>query len=113
MVDVSPYSGDYKGVVVTNNTIAGGFATSSDTGSATKGTNNEDVIIKYGQPPFFLMSHEGADKNFLESELQSVPEPGSGISTSTTSARAGQCSTTSSLAHSVTALPFRLQPILQ
>jgi hypothetical protein len=49
MVDVAPYSGDYKGVVVTNNTIAGGFATSSDTGSATKGTNNEDVIIKYGQ----------------------------------------------------------------
>lgn len=48
MVDVAPYSGDYKGVVVTNNTIAGGFATSPDTGSATKGTNNEDVIIKIG-----------------------------------------------------------------
>ncbi|KAG1805723.1 uncharacterized protein BJ212DRAFT_1391240 [Suillus subaureus] len=48
MVDVSPYSGDYKGVVVTNNTIMGGFATNPDTGSATKGTNNEDVIIKIG-----------------------------------------------------------------
>ncbi|KAG1735392.1 hypothetical protein EDB19DRAFT_1724199 [Suillus lakei] len=48
MVDVSPYSGDYNGVVVTNNTIAGGFATSPDTGSATKGTNAEDVIIKIG-----------------------------------------------------------------
>ncbi|KAG2135711.1 uncharacterized protein EDB93DRAFT_1322697 [Suillus bovinus] len=48
MVDVTPYSGDYKGVVVTNNTIMGGFATSPDTGSATDGTNNEDVIIKIG-----------------------------------------------------------------
>lgn len=47
MVDVSPYSGNYRGVVVTNNTIAGGFATSPDVGSATKGTNNEDVVIKY------------------------------------------------------------------
>jgi len=46
MVDVSPWSGDYKGVVVTNNTIAGGFASSPDDGSATKGTNNEDVVIK-------------------------------------------------------------------
>lgn len=48
MVDVSPYSGDYKGVVVTNNTIMGGFATDPDTGSAIKGTNNQDVIIKIG-----------------------------------------------------------------
>ncbi|KAG2129000.1 hypothetical protein DEU56DRAFT_861236 [Suillus clintonianus] len=48
MVDVAPFSGDYKGVVVTNNSIAGGFATSTETGSATKGTNNEDVIIKIG-----------------------------------------------------------------
>ncbi|KAG1877548.1 hypothetical protein F4604DRAFT_1924194 [Suillus subluteus] len=48
MVDVTPYNGDYKGVVVKNNTIMGGFATSSDTGSATDGTNNQDVIIKIG-----------------------------------------------------------------
>lgn len=48
MVDVTPFSGDYKGVVVINNTIVGGFATNPDTGSATKGTNNEDVIIKIG-----------------------------------------------------------------
>lgn len=48
MVDVVPFSGDYKGTVVTNNTIMGGFATSPDTGSATDGTNNQDVIIKIG-----------------------------------------------------------------
>lgn len=53
MVDVVPFSGDYKGTVVTNNTIMGGFATSPDTGSATDGTNNQDVIIKYVQPLFF------------------------------------------------------------
>jgi len=47
MVDVSPYSGNYRGVVVTNNTIMGGFATSPDVGSATDGTNSEDVVIKY------------------------------------------------------------------
>jgi hypothetical protein len=55
MVDVVPFSGDYKGVVVTNNTIMGGFATNPDTGSAIDGTNNQDVIIKYGQPLFFLL----------------------------------------------------------
>jgi parallel beta-helix repeat protein len=48
MVDVVPFSGDYKGVVVTNNTIMGGFATNPDTGSAIDGTNNQDVIIKIG-----------------------------------------------------------------
>ncbi|KAI6018315.1 hypothetical protein EDC04DRAFT_2743358 [Pisolithus marmoratus] len=36
MVDVNPFSGNYSGVVVTNNTIAD------------EGTNNEDVIIKIG-----------------------------------------------------------------
>lgn len=47
MVDVEPYGGDYKSVVVTNNTIAGGFASQTAQGSETKGTNNNDVIIKY------------------------------------------------------------------
>lgn len=48
MVDVSPFNGNYSGVVVTNNTIAGGFADGTPSGSQTKGTNNEDVIIKIG-----------------------------------------------------------------
>ncbi|KAH7887390.1 pectin lyase fold/virulence factor [Phlebopus sp. FC_14] len=48
MVDVNPFSGNYDGVVVTNNTIAGGFATEPDEGSETLGTNNYDVIIKIG-----------------------------------------------------------------
>jgi len=47
MVDVSPFGGNYSGVVVTNNSIAGGFASQPASGSATKGTNNEDVVIKY------------------------------------------------------------------
>ncbi|KIJ69782.1 hypothetical protein HYDPIDRAFT_178229 [Hydnomerulius pinastri MD-312] len=48
MVDVSPFSGNYNGVVVTNNIIAGGFASQTAEGSETKGTNNDDVIIKIG-----------------------------------------------------------------
>lgn len=47
MVDISPFGGIYDGVVVTNNTIAGGFASETAEGSETKGTNNDDVIIKY------------------------------------------------------------------
>ena len=47
MVDVSPFGGNYTGVVVTNNTIAGGFASQAAQGSETKGTNNNDAIIKY------------------------------------------------------------------
>jgi len=50
MVDYNPFSGNYTGVIVTNNTIAGGFADGSPTGSQVKGTNNEDVIIKYVYP---------------------------------------------------------------
>ncbi|KAI6152373.1 hypothetical protein BKA82DRAFT_993417 [Pisolithus tinctorius] len=46
MVDYNPFSGNYSGVVVTNNTIVGGFADGTPSGSQTKGTNNEDVIIK-------------------------------------------------------------------
>ncbi|KAH0840261.1 hypothetical protein J3R83DRAFT_1268 [Lanmaoa asiatica] len=48
MVDVTPFGGDYDGVVVTNNTIAGGFASQSPQGSETKGTNNYNAIIKIG-----------------------------------------------------------------
>lgn len=47
MVDVDPFGGNYDGVVVTNNTIAGGFASQPAEGSETKGTNTDDVIIKY------------------------------------------------------------------
>ncbi|KAF9226886.1 hypothetical protein BS17DRAFT_776286 [Gyrodon lividus] len=48
MVDVSPFGGDFNDVVVTNNTIAGGFASQTAQGSETKGTNDNNVIIKVG-----------------------------------------------------------------
>ncbi|KAG1748471.1 uncharacterized protein EDB91DRAFT_1114212 [Suillus paluster] len=48
MVDVSPFGGNYKGVVVTNNSIVGGSVFDPVTGSATKGANNKDVVIKIG-----------------------------------------------------------------
>jgi hypothetical protein len=46
MVDVAPWSGNYRGVVVTNNSIAGGFASTLAQGSEVKGNNNESVVIK-------------------------------------------------------------------
>ncbi|KAF8550377.1 hypothetical protein OG21DRAFT_1468783 [Imleria badia] len=48
MVDVEPFRGNYDGVIVTNNSIAGGFASQTAEGSETKGTSNYDVIIKIG-----------------------------------------------------------------
>ncbi|EGO02398.1 hypothetical protein SERLA73DRAFT_178325 [Serpula lacrymans var. lacrymans S7.3] len=48
MVDVSPFGGDYDGVVVTNNSIAGGFASQSPQGADKDGTNIDDAIIKIG-----------------------------------------------------------------
>lgn len=46
MVDYDPYSGDYTGTIVTNNTIVGGFSTETAQPGQTKGTNSEDAIIK-------------------------------------------------------------------
>jgi hypothetical protein len=47
MVDFDPWSGNYDGTVVKNNNIVGGLATDSPTSSAdSKGTNNQDAIIK-------------------------------------------------------------------
>ncbi|KDQ64203.1 hypothetical protein JAAARDRAFT_27830 [Jaapia argillacea MUCL 33604] len=48
MVDYDPFSGDYTGTIVTNNTIVGAFATGPDTDGDSKGVNKPDVIIKIG-----------------------------------------------------------------
>jgi hypothetical protein len=48
MVDYEPWSGDYTNTVVRNNTILGGFATDTeDEVKESKGSNTDDVIIKY------------------------------------------------------------------
>jgi hypothetical protein len=47
MVDYLPFSGDYIGTVVHNNTIVGGFSTDQPTSGETDGANADDVIIKY------------------------------------------------------------------
>lgn len=47
MVDFDPFSGDYTGTVVRNNTILGGFATDTQEAGDTKGNNFENAIIKY------------------------------------------------------------------
>lgn len=46
MVDYNPFGGNYTGVIVRNNTIRGGFATTPEQPGQTKGDNNETVIIK-------------------------------------------------------------------
>lgn len=46
MVDYLPWKGNYTNTVVRNNTILGGYATSPDDDSDTKGTNADDAVIK-------------------------------------------------------------------
>lgn len=46
MVDYDAFLGNYSGVIVRNNTIRGGFATTPDQPGQSKGYNNETVIIK-------------------------------------------------------------------
>lgn len=55
MVDISPFGGNYSGVVVQKNAIVGGFATDSQSsGNDQNGTNSNDVIIKYVHCWFFF-----------------------------------------------------------
>lgn len=46
MVDYDPWSGDYTGTVIHNNTMLGGFATDKPEGSDTKGENADDATMK-------------------------------------------------------------------
>ena len=46
MVDYDPWSGDFTGTVVYNNTILGGFATGVSKATS-KGLNTHDSIIKW------------------------------------------------------------------
>jgi hypothetical protein len=46
LAEYNPFSGDYRGTVVRNNTIRGGFANSPETASEQKGDNNVTVMIK-------------------------------------------------------------------
>jgi len=48
MVDYLPWLGNYTNTVVHNNTILGGFATTTDTDHDNKGTNSDDAVIKIG-----------------------------------------------------------------
>ncbi|TFK94255.1 hypothetical protein K466DRAFT_510078 [Polyporus arcularius HHB13444] len=48
MVDYDPWNGNYTNTIVRNNIIEGGFATDVEEAGDTKGTNEEDVIIKIG-----------------------------------------------------------------
>ncbi|KAI0068544.1 hypothetical protein BV25DRAFT_1792614 [Artomyces pyxidatus] len=67
MVDVVPWGGNYTGTIVRNNTIAGGFATDSNSSDATKGANVDDVIVKIGiaiGPETWFNSFFGANVSF-------------------------------------------------
>ena len=45
-MDYLPWKGNYTNTVVRNNRIVGGFSTENPEGTETKGTNDDDVIIK-------------------------------------------------------------------
>lgn len=47
MVDWSPWSGDFTGTIVENNSILGGFATNLTDPSDNEGKNSFDAFIKY------------------------------------------------------------------
>ena len=47
MVDYEPWSGNYTGTTVYNNTILGGFANENPDKNSSKGINAEHAIIKY------------------------------------------------------------------
>ncbi|KAG9310502.1 hypothetical protein JVU11DRAFT_9648 [Chiua virens] len=67
LVDVSPFDGNYSDVVVTNNTIAGAFASEPAKGSKTKGTNKAHIIIKIGiaiGPRVWFGTHYGSTVSF-------------------------------------------------
>ena len=46
MVDYDPWNGNYTNTIVRNNVIEGGFATDVEAAGDTKGTNEDDAIIK-------------------------------------------------------------------
>lgn len=48
MVDYDPFLGDYSGVIIRDNTIYGGFATTQERPRETRGDNNRTVITKIG-----------------------------------------------------------------
>ncbi|GBE79804.1 hypothetical protein BKA93DRAFT_821502 [Sparassis latifolia] len=48
MVDYDPWQGNFTNTIVRNNTIKGGFATSTAVAGEADGSNNYDVIIKIG-----------------------------------------------------------------
>lgn len=46
MVDYLPFSGDFSGTIVRNNTILGGFSTDTAEANETDGANTNDIVIK-------------------------------------------------------------------
>ncbi|KAH8118393.1 hypothetical protein DFH11DRAFT_1567138 [Phellopilus nigrolimitatus] len=65
MVDYNPWSGNYTGVVVQNNNIYGGFATTK--GNATLGDDKFDAIIKIGiaiGPRVWFGNRYGQNRSF-------------------------------------------------
>ena len=53
MVDYDPFLGNYSGVIIRDNTIYGGFATTQERLRETKGENNRTVITKLIPPLSF------------------------------------------------------------
>jgi len=100
MVDYDPYSGNYAGTVVRNNTILGGFASGTAKAGETKGENSAAAIIKY----VIIMDRLFASclTTTLESVLPSVHALGSVIALVVMSANLALSWTIGSRARSAT-----------
>lgn len=91
MVDYEPWKGNYTNTVVRNNTIRGGFATSSELPGEKDGTNTNDVIIKYVLSTVRCSKRMCSPPSPPGSALPSGPAPGSATSTAATSATRARC----------------------
>lgn len=59
-IDFHAFDGDYEWVVITNNTVVGGFISESVEGSVTEGTSSYDAIIKYVEFIHFFIILNGS-----------------------------------------------------
>ena len=84
MVDYEPWKGNYSNVVVRENTIYGGFATSPNNGSTTDGEDEFTAIIKLALCFFFHTSLTSLENIGSESLL----DPGHGSVTFISTTRA-------------------------
>lgn len=84
LVDYLPWTGDFTGTVVENNSILGGFATNLTDPSDDEGKNSADAFIKYVLGALSLVICHSLDLLIPGLGLPWDPGPGLVINTATT-----------------------------